>query len=158
LGLSVVQLKIIVGALAAFVAAVGGGFLALDGGVAQPASYETFAGLVWLAVVVTLGIRSILAAAIAGLVYTLLPAVFRTYIPTRWLEVPAILFGLGAIMVARNPEGVVVRNGRQLRRLAARLTAGRAGASSSAPAAAAASVAGAQVTAAADRVGAEAGQ
>ncbi|HUO47688.1 MAG TPA: ABC transporter permease, partial [Acidimicrobiales bacterium] len=47
LGLSVVQLKIIVGALAAFVAAVGGGFLALDGGVAQPASYETFAGLVW---------------------------------------------------------------------------------------------------------------
>ena len=154
LGLSVVQLKIIVGALAAFVAAVGGGFLALDGGVAQPASYETFAGLVWLAVVVTLGIRSILAAAIAGLVYTLLPAVFRTYIPTRWLEVPAILFGLGAIMVARNPEGVVVRNGRQLRRLAARLTAGRAGASSSAPAAAAAGV---RDTAAADRVGAEAG-
>ena len=125
LGLSVVQLKIIVGALAAFVAAVGGGFLALDAGVAQPASYETFAGLVWLAVVVTLGIRSILAAGIAGLVFSLLPAVFRTYVPTRWLEVPAILFGLGAVMVARNPDGVVVENGRQLRRLAARLAAGR---------------------------------
>jgi branched-chain amino acid transport system permease protein len=117
LGLSVVQLKIIVGALAAFVAAVGGGFLALDVGVAQPASYETFAGLVWLAVVVTLGIRSILAAAVAGLVFSLLPAVFRTYVPTRWLEVPAILFGLGAVMVARNPDGVVVDIGRWVRRL-----------------------------------------
>jgi len=125
IGLSVVQLKIIVGALAAFVAAVGGGFLALDVGVAQPASYETFAGLVWLAVVVTLGIRSILAAGIAGLVFSLLPAVFRTYVPTRWLEVPAILFGLGAVMVARNPDGVVVENGRQLRRLAARLAGGQ---------------------------------
>ncbi len=125
LGLSVVQLKVIVGALAAFVAAVGGGFLALDAGVAQPSSYETFAGLVWLAVVVTLGIRSILAAALSGLVFSLLPAVFRTYLPTRWLEVPALLFGLGAVMVARNPDGVVVQTGRQLRELG-RLAAGAA--------------------------------
>ena len=50
LGLSVVQVKVIVGALAAFVAAVGGGFIALDARVAQPESYETFLGLVWLAV------------------------------------------------------------------------------------------------------------
>jgi branched-chain amino acid transport system permease protein len=117
LGVSVVQVKVIVGALGAFVAAVGGSFLALDAGVAQPQSYETFVGLVWLAVVVTLGVRSIAGAALAGLSFALLPGVFQTYVPTRWGSVPAILFGLGAISVARDPDGIVVHTGRQLRQL-----------------------------------------
>ena len=117
LGVSVVQVKVIVGALGAFVAGVGGAFLAMDVGVAQPSSFETFAGLVWLAVVVTLGVRSIAGAAIAGLAFALLPGVFQTYVPVRWAEVPAILFGLGAISVARDPDGIVVKTGRQLRQL-----------------------------------------
>jgi branched-chain amino acid transport system permease protein len=117
LGVSVVQVKVIVGALGAFVAAVGGSFLALDVGVAQPQSYETFVGLVWLAVVVTLGVRSIAGAALAGLAFALLPGVFQTYVPARWGSVPAILFGLGAISVARDPDGIVVHTGRQLRQL-----------------------------------------
>ncbi len=117
LGVSVVQVKVIVGSLGAFVAGVGGAFLAMDVGVAQPSSFETFAGLVWLAVVVTLGVRSIAGAAIAGLAFALLPGVFQTYVPVRWAEVPAILFGLGAISVARDPDGVVVHTGRQLRQL-----------------------------------------
>lgn len=122
LGLSVLQVKVIVGALAAFVAAVGGGFLALDARVAQPESYATFAGLVWLAVIVTLGVRSITAAALSGLAFALLPGVFQTYVPAQWGEVPALLFGLGAIMVARHPEGIVLFNGRQLRVLLSKLT------------------------------------
>jgi branched-chain amino acid transport system permease protein len=125
LGLSVVQVKVIVGSLGAFVAAIGGGFLALDAGVAQPQSYATFAGLVWLAVVVTMGVRSIAGAAIAGTSFAVLPGIFQTYVPTRWGEVPAILFGLGAIGVARRPEGVVAYNGRQLRLLLARLASRR---------------------------------
>jgi branched-chain amino acid transport system permease protein len=120
LGLSVVQVKVLVGALGAFVAAVGGGFLAMDVLVAQPSSFSTFAGLVWLAVVVTLGIRSITAAVLGGLAFSLLPGVFTTYVPVRWGEVPAILFGLGAIGIARNPEGAVVQAGRQLRGLLTR--------------------------------------
>ena len=133
LGVSVVQVKVIVGALGAFVAAVGGGFLALDARVAQPQSFETFAGLVWLAVVVTLGIRSIAGAAIAGLTFALLPGVFQTYLPPRWGEVPAILFGLGAIGVARHPEGVVLQTARKLRsRLAHFASAPPAGAGSGA--------------------------
>lgn len=119
LGLSVIQVKVIVGALGAFVAAIGGGFLALDAGVAQPQSYSTFEGLVWLAVVVTMGVRSIAGAAIAGVTFAVLPGVFQTYVPARWGEVPAILFGLGAIGVARRPEGVVAQTGRQLRELIA---------------------------------------
>ncbi len=129
LGLSVVQVKVIVGALAAFVAAVGGGFLAMDTQIAQPQSFATFAGLVWLAVVVTMGVRSLIAALLAGLSFTLFPGIFQTYVPTRWAEVPTMLFGLGAISVARHPEGVIAQNGRQIRQaltaLTARLTGGQ---------------------------------
>ena len=121
LGLSVVQVKVLVSALGAFTAAVGGGFLAMDVLVAQPSSYSTFAGLVWLAVVVTMGVRSVTAAVLAGLAFSLLPGVMQTYVPARWGEVPAILFGLGAIAVARNPEGAVLQNGRQIRHLISRL-------------------------------------
>ncbi len=117
LGVSVVQVKVIVGSLGAFVAGVGGAFLAIDNGVAQPQSYETFAGLIWLAIVVTLGIRSIAGAALSGLAFALIPAVFSSYVPVRWAEMPALLFGLGAISVAKDPDGVVVRAGRQLRQL-----------------------------------------
>lgn len=124
LGLSVLQVKVIVGALAAFVAAVGGGFLAMNFNVAQPQSYETFVGLAWLAVVVTLGVRSITGAALAGMAFSLMPGVFSTYVPVRWGEVPQVLFGLGALGVARNPEGVVAQNARQLRRLLATLIPG----------------------------------
>jgi branched-chain amino acid transport system permease protein len=115
LGLSVLQMKVIVGAIAAFIAAVGGGFLAMDQNIAQPQSYATFLGLVWLAVLVTLGIRSIIAAALAGLSFTLVQGLFTSYVPTKWGEVPTLLFGLGAIGVARNPDGVVTQVGRQMR-------------------------------------------
>jgi branched-chain amino acid transport system permease protein len=120
-----VQVKVIVGALAAFVAAVGGGFIALDARVAQPSSYATFAGLVWLALVVTLGVRSITAAALGGLAFTLLPGVFQTYVPSHWAAVPTLLFGLGALGVVLHPEGAVLYNGRQLRQLLVRILSGR---------------------------------
>jgi branched-chain amino acid transport system permease protein len=117
LGVNVVQVKIIVGSLGAFVAGVGGAFLAMDINNAQPSSFETFAGLVWLAVVVTLGVRSIASAAIGGLLFAILPGVMQTYVPVRWAELPAILFGLGAISVAKDPDGIVVRTGRQIQQL-----------------------------------------
>ncbi|HEX4865681.1 MAG TPA: branched-chain amino acid ABC transporter permease, partial [Acidimicrobiales bacterium] len=117
LGISVVQVKVIVGALAAFVAAVGGAFIAMDQQIAQPQYFATFAGLVWLAVVVTMGVRSINAAAIAGMSFALAPGVFQSYVPARWGEVPTMLFGLGAIGVARHPEGVVLQTARQIRSL-----------------------------------------
>jgi len=127
IGLSVIQVKVIVGALAAFMAAVGGGFLAMQSHTAQPQDYDTFLGLVWLAVVVTMGVRSITGAALAGMSFALLPAVFQSYVPTRWSDIPVVLFGLGAIGVARNPDGVVAQTGRQIRQfLAGRATPGHA--------------------------------
>jgi branched-chain amino acid transport system permease protein len=71
-----------------------------------------------------LGVRSITGAALAGLSFALLPGVFTTYLPVRLGELPAVLFGLGAISVARNPEGVVAQNARQLRLLLAKFVPG----------------------------------
>jgi branched-chain amino acid transport system permease protein len=121
LGLSVVQVKILVATLGAFTAAIGGGFLAMDSLTAQPTSYATFLGLVWLAVVVAMGVRSLSAAMLAGVAFSLLPGVMQTYVPVRWGEVPSVLFGLGAIGIARSPEGAVLHTGRQVRGLIGKL-------------------------------------
>jgi branched-chain amino acid transport system permease protein len=133
LGLSVVQTKVLLTALSTFLAGLGGAFLAMWNTNAMPTSFATFQGLIWLAVLVTIGVRSITAAAIAGLAFTLLPNVFTTYLPSSqaWAYVPALLFGLGAIGLAVSPDGAVATNARQLQNIGARLasrktTAGQA--------------------------------
>lgn len=110
LGLSVLGMKLLVAAIGTFIAAVGGGLLALNYESALPTSYATFGGLVWLAVFVTIGLRSITAAAIAGLSFTLVPGIFQTYLPAAWGNVPTLLFGLGAVAVAIHPDGQVAMN------------------------------------------------
>ncbi|KPI18903.1 ABC-type transporter, integral membrane subunit [Actinobacteria bacterium OK074] len=117
LGLGVVPVKVLVSAVATFVAAVGGGFLALAYQSALPDSFNAFTGLVWLAVLVTVGARPVVGALVAGVAFAVLPSVFQTYLPTRWAEVPVILFGFGAVMLARNPEGLIAMHARQLRDL-----------------------------------------
>ncbi|MGW1718581.1 ABC transporter permease [Streptomyces sp. NPDC002156] len=115
LGLGVVPVKVLVSAVATFVAAVGGGFLALAYQSALPDSFSPFTGLVWLAVLVTVGARPVVGALVAGLAFAVLPSVFQTYLPTRWAEIPVIMFGFGAVMLARDPEGVLAMHGRQVR-------------------------------------------
>jgi branched-chain amino acid transport system permease protein len=66
-------------------------------------------------------VRSITAAVLSGLAFSLLPGVFQTYVPAHWAQVPAVLFGLGALAVARHPEGVVLYNGRQLRQFLSKI-------------------------------------
>ena len=121
MGLSVVQMKVLVAGLAAFVAGVGGGFLACYAKVALPDSYATLAGLVWLAVLVTAGTQSNMAALFAGFTFTFFPALVLTYLSKSWGQVPPALFGLGAIFVARNPEGALAVQGRQIRSLVAKV-------------------------------------
>ena len=67
LGISVVQMKIIVAGLAAFVAGIGGGLLVMAQTTCPAGNFATFLGVVWLAVLVTIGIRSTAAALVAGL-------------------------------------------------------------------------------------------
>jgi branched-chain amino acid transport system permease protein len=111
LGLSVVQSKVLVAGLATFVAAVGGGFLAMNFQSTLPDSFNPFIGLVWLAVLVTLGSRSVLAALASGLAFYLMPGLFQSYLPTDLADVPTILFGLGAIGLASHPEGAIAQAG-----------------------------------------------
>ena len=119
-GLSVLMNKVGLATFAAFIAGIGGALLAIYAQAAIPDSYATFSGLVWLAVLVTVGVRSIGAALIAGVLFSILPQVFLTYLPTSWGEVPPALFGLGAVLIARNPEGTLAMHARQLRQLAGR--------------------------------------
>jgi branched-chain amino acid transport system permease protein len=114
LGVNVLGVKLSVSAFGAFIAAVGGGLLAGYIGAATGTSFDTFTGLVWLAVFVTVGVRSNVAAAVAGLAFAFVPALFLTYLPGSLSQIPAVLFGLGAILVARNPDGVLAMHARQL--------------------------------------------
>jgi branched-chain amino acid transport system permease protein len=103
------------------VAAIGGTLLAMYSGAAIPSTFATLGALTWLAVVVTVGVRSITAAVIAGLSLTILPGLVQTYLPSRWAQLPPLLFGLGAILIAANPDGVVAMHARQLRGLTERM-------------------------------------
>ena len=115
IGISVLQMKILIATMAAFVAGIGGGMLSISLGVALPANYATLGGLIWLAVLVTLGIRANGAALFAGLSFTLLSGVALVYLPKAWGNVPPILFALGAIGVAKFPEGTLAMQARQAR-------------------------------------------
>ena len=120
IGLSVLHMKVVTAGLAAFIAGIGGALLAISFGVALPDNYATLLGVAWLAVVVLCGIRSNIAALVAGLMTTLLPGVAENYLPTWFQQIPPILFGLGAIGIARSPDGVLADYARYLRTLAAK--------------------------------------
>ena len=130
-GVNVFRTKILVSAVAAAIAGLGGGMLAIYSGAALPDSFDALTGLVWFAVLVTNGVRTNNAALAAGLVFVYLPDVLSTYLPVRFGPVATALFGLGAVMLARHPEGVISMNGRQLADLGRKLTrliSGRPGA------------------------------
>jgi branched-chain amino acid transport system permease protein len=116
LGISVVQMKIIVAGLGALVAGVGGGFLVAAQTTALPGNFETFLGVVWLAALVTVGVRSNVAALLAGVSLALLPALALAYLPVWTGQIPALLFGLGAIGVAKFPDGSLEQAGEMFRR------------------------------------------
>jgi branched-chain amino acid transport system permease protein len=121
-GVSVVRLKVGLWTLAAAIAGIGGGMYVIYNGVALPQSFDAIIGLTWFAVVITNGRRSNNAALAAGLFYTLIPQLFTTYLPTSLGQVPTLLFGAGAVLLARNPDGIITMNGRQITALARRLT------------------------------------
>lgn len=129
LGVNVIQTKILLTAVATFTAGIGGGLLVIYDNNANPANFATFGGLVWLAVIATVGIRSNTAAAFAGLSFAITPALFVNYLPLSVAQVPNLIFGLGAILVIRNPDGTVAMHGRQLEWLLQRMRQKRLGGS-----------------------------
>ncbi|HUC04293.1 MAG TPA: branched-chain amino acid ABC transporter permease, partial [Acidimicrobiales bacterium] len=112
-GISVVQMKVIAG--------IGGGLLALSQTSFQPSEFATFAGVIWLAVLVTIGVRSSAAALLAGLAFVMLPALTQAYLPIWTANLMPVLFGLGAVSAAKFPDGVLAEQSRRLRRLVLRV-------------------------------------
>ena len=95
----------------------------------EPSEFATLQGIVWLAVLVTIGVRSTAAAVIAGVILVFPSAIFQYYWPSItnlpvWLQIG---FGLGAISAAKYPDGALAENGRKLRGLLLRFgpSAGR---------------------------------
>jgi branched-chain amino acid transport system permease protein len=119
IGISVVRSKMIAFGASAFIAGLGGGLYAIAIGRAAPSSFNLIIGIVWLAIVVTWGVRSIVGALIAGIIFVVAPQLVSLHLTEGWTEVPTMLFGLGAIALAREPRGVLydIVNHHRLRRL-----------------------------------------
>jgi branched-chain amino acid transport system permease protein len=120
IGISVVQMKVLLAGLAAFVAGIGGGFMAITLGSGSTTNYATLAAEVWLVILVTLGIRSNVSALCAGLTLALTTGLVLVYLPKIYGNLIAIVFGLGAVALIRFPEGVVITQARQFRSVLAR--------------------------------------
>jgi branched-chain amino acid transport system permease protein len=117
-GISIVWAKVVTCGLGAFLAGLGGPFIALYSGAVITINFSTLIGLVWLAVLVTVGVRSNLAALVAGLSWSVVPSVFQDFVSTGWLlQLPTALFGAGAILLAINPDGAVATNARAIERI-----------------------------------------
>ncbi len=122
-GVDPLRSKLVLFAVSAGMAGFAGAWFALVDSPITNTSAPPLIGLIWLAVAVTFGIRRPGGAVIAGLVYATLPVVLIgigkdwaspwTVLPdgVRELiadpELAAVLFGLGAISLAREPDGVL---------------------------------------------------
>jgi branched-chain amino acid transport system permease protein len=109
IGVSAVQMKVLLAGLAAFVAGIGGAMLAitLTPAAASFGSFMTLGGEIWLAALVTQGIRSNVAALFGGLTLALLPGICIVYLPLGSANFLYVFFGLGAVALARFSDGVL---------------------------------------------------
>lgn len=121
IGLSGLRTKIRVFAVSAAIAGVGGVMLVTVNHSVSSLSLNAMTGMTWLAVVVLFGVRRPGGAVLAGILFALSPEIMGHV--TDSTRVTEILFGLGAIKLARAPDGILSffgtwRHTRRRRRLA----------------------------------------
>lgn len=104
-GISPRRSKLLVFAVSAGLAGLGGVMLASFNYGVTGNSTPTQAGLVWLVVMVLFGIRQPGAAVLAGLVFAMSGRVIGAVSDSAYI--PPILFGMGAIQLARSPDGIL---------------------------------------------------
>jgi branched-chain amino acid transport system permease protein len=104
-GVNVRGTRVLAFTISAGLAGVGGGLLGTFQQQIGPANVSTVVGLVWLAVAVMIGIRSVGGAVAAALMMAFVPAICATWLPLRIGELPTALFGLGGLALATNPAG-----------------------------------------------------
>ncbi len=106
IGIDTRRLRLLIMALAAGIAGIGGAvYGSLEGSVSSnDFNYEI--SLIFVVVVATVGVRTISGAIEAGLAYAVLSQLIST-LPSRYASLLAFLFGLAALTYVRHPEGVV---------------------------------------------------
>ena len=104
LGVDPLWPRVAIFSISAFVAGVAGGLYAglLEG--AGATSFTTFTSLLWLTIAVVGGIQSAYGAVVGALLFYFVPELFSGGDPSPWLTP---LFGVGAVLLARRPGGLV---------------------------------------------------
>ncbi len=115
-GVNTPRQKFMLFTISALMAGAGGILYAAYKGGVTNGDHTATEGLIWLAVVVTFGVRRPGAAVLAALVYGLSPHILNDYITTN-PYLPTVLFGLGGIGLAKNPEGFLVDTAAEFRKL-----------------------------------------
>jgi ABC-type branched-subunit amino acid transport system ATPase component/branched-subunit amino acid ABC-type transport system permease component len=112
-GVNHVRIKLITFGFSAAIAGIGGILLAMLLQNVTPSANPPLAGLLWVTIAITFGIRRPAGAIVAGLAAGVSPQLF-SYITTS-TYLPLILFGLGAVGLAQNPEGVLSLQVKQIK-------------------------------------------
>ena len=124
IGINLAKVKIVVFALSAALAGVGGGLYGSLQQSVSPNDFNSFLSLVFMVVVVTTGVYTVEGAIQAGMAFVVIYQLLD-YLPPKWVNLFQIIFGLGAITYALHPEGIVEY---QKRRAIERIVAWRASA------------------------------
>ena len=132
-GLSPDRIRVLFFALSASIAGVGGALFTVTSSPFGNTTAPTEIGLFWLAAVVTFGIRRPAGALLAGLFSSLGPSLFgritdwnnSLHTATQSPYFLPILFGIGAVSLAREPDGVLAQTAKGMDRLRTTLTATR---------------------------------
>ena len=123
-GIKPARPQVLIFALSAGIAGLGGALLAMNDGGITSLSAPPVIGLIWIAVAVTFGIRRPGGALIAGLAFGGGSQLVFSWIGNDFLTgglhdlvtstyFTTILFGLGAINLAQNPDGILAIIGHQ---------------------------------------------
>jgi branched-chain amino acid transport system permease protein len=119
LGINVKSYRVGVFTLGSAVAGLGGGLIGIEQGSVSTSDFALLTGLVWLAVAVTIGVRGFGGALWAGLVFAIAPAAFELVKITGFGNIPTVLFGLGAVGIARDPRGFLAQTADGIQKLLA---------------------------------------
>jgi ABC-type branched-subunit amino acid transport system ATPase component/branched-subunit amino acid ABC-type transport system permease component len=125
-GISAVRVKLVLFAISAAIAGLGGILYASFQSTVSGMTAPYVEGLLWLATAVLFGIRRPAAAVYAGIASAATPIIISSgfhwwsWVPS-WLswtgtkdsEISLILFGTGALLLARSPDGFLAQGARQ---------------------------------------------
>ena len=111
IGINVKGSRVVVFAIGSAVAGLGGALIGIEQGSIATGDFALLTGLVWLAVVVTMGVRGYGGALVGGLLFALAPAAFQFVHIKGFGNLTTVFFGLGAVGIAREPRGFLAQMG-----------------------------------------------